>query len=490
MPKYYYNEKGQLSKQEDPNNTVKEYTYDALGNRQSFKLFRTGQAAPNIALFYSYDDLYRLKEVKNASGTVLTKYGYDEKGNRRTLSHPKSGIEIDYTYNDANRITSLKHTRNGSVIALWKYIYDVDGNLLTKTNTTSSPAVTISYRYDRLGRLIEEDYPGWKKTKYTYDAYSNRTEMEVEGKTKDDSVSVTNYKYGLNNWLKKEVKKQGKVSETYNYRYDNNGNEIFRIWERTTPTPDYPGTVQFARNRKYEFPTVYEWRHYNGFNQLIKINQDNKEIMYQYRGDGMRHSSEVRDLTETQSKTTVYYWDGTNIVAEQTDGKSVKCYLRGINLIAREMGGMVYYYIHNEHGDVAQIRGENGTCKASYEFDAFGNEKNLNKDDENPFRYCGEYYDVETKTVYLRNRDYDASIGRFTQEDTYWNPENMIYGDNPVRLNEREADENDLLGLNTYTYKPEVTAMMQSTNLYVYGINSPICYQDLSGDFAISLERV
>jgi len=186
-------------------------------------------------------------------------------------------------------------------------------------------------------------------------------------------------------------------------------------------------------------------------------------------------------------KYSVFYWDGNNIVAEQTEGKNVKCYLRGINLIAREMDGMVYYYIHNEHGDVSQIRGENGACKASYEYDAFGNEKNPNKDDENPFRYYGEYYDVETQTVYLRNRDYDASIGRFTQEDTYWNPENMIYGDNPVRLNEREADENDLLGLNTYTYKPEVTAMMQSTNLYVYGINSPICYQDPSGDFAISL---
>ncbi|MCL1858453.1 MAG: polymorphic toxin type 44 domain-containing protein [Oscillospiraceae bacterium] len=37
--------------------------------------------------------------------------------------------------------------------------------------------------------------------------------------------------------------------------------------------------------------------------------------------------------------------------------------------------------------------------------------------DTNPFRYCGEYYDGETGTLYLRARYYDPRIGRFTQED-------------------------------------------------------------------------
>ena len=35
----------------------------------------------------------------------------------------------------------------------------------------------------------------------------------------------------------------------------------------------------------------------------------------------------------------------------------------------------------------------------------------------NPFRYCGEYYDEETGLIYLRNRYYDSSIGRFITED-------------------------------------------------------------------------
>lgn len=44
-------------------------------------------------------------------------------------------------------------------------------------------------------------------------------------------------------------------------------------------------------------------------------------------------------------------------------------YLRGINLIAGEMDGMVYFYILNEHGDVAQIWKESGTRKSIYEYD-------------------------------------------------------------------------------------------------------------------------
>ena len=35
----------------------------------------------------------------------------------------------------------------------------------------------------------------------------------------------------------------------------------------------------------------------------------------------------------------------------------------------------------------------------------------------NPFRYCGEYYDAESGFIYLRNRYYDPSTGRFITED-------------------------------------------------------------------------
>ena len=62
----------------------------------------------------------------------------------------------------------------------------------------------------------------------------------------------------------------------------------------------------------------------------------------------------------------------------------------------------------------------------------------------------------------------------------------MIYGDNPVKWNERDAERNDPLGLNAYTYVPDITAIMQSGNLYVYGIGNPLMYKDENGKFAIA----
>lgn len=70
----------------------------------------------------------------------------------------------------------------------------------------------------------------------------------------------------------------------------------------------------------------------------------------------------------------------------------------------------------------------------SYDYDAFGNEKAPDPNDTNLFRYCGEYFDKETGTIYLRARYYDPEIGRFITEDSVWG---------------KDADP---LSLNLYTY--------------------------------------
>ena len=75
------------------------------------------------------------------------------------------------------------------------------------------------------------------------------------------------------------------------------------------------------------------------------------------------------------------------------------------------------YYHFNAHGDVVVLTNESGTKTKSYSYNAFGVEYNEATLDSNPFRYCGEYYDKETKTIYLRARYYNPTQGRFTQED-------------------------------------------------------------------------
>ena len=38
-------------------------------------------------------------------------------------------------------------------------------------------------------------------------------------------------------------------------------------------------------------------------------------------------------------------------------------------------------------------------------------------EDNNPFRYCAEYYDSETEFIYLRARYYSPDLQRFISED-------------------------------------------------------------------------
>jgi RHS repeat-associated protein len=178
----------------------------------------------------------------------------------------------------------------------------------------------------------------------------------------------------------------------------------------------------------------------------------------------------------TNGTTTTHIWDGANIAAELTGSTVSATYVRGINLIAK--GGGSQYYSFNAHGDVAQLTNSSGTVTKDYRYDAFGVEVDPESTDTNPWRYCGEYFDRETGTVYLRARYYDPVVGRFLAEDTHWNPRNMVYGDSPARNN----NYRDSLGLNTYTYIPDVYAIRQSSNLYVYCGNNPFMFVDPTGE--------
>jgi len=103
--------------------------------------------------------------------------------------------------------------------------------------------------------------------------------------------------------------------------------------------------------------------------------------------------------------------------------------------------------VQNAHGDVVNLTDADGAVTKTYHYDAFGVEQNIADSDENAFRYCGEYFDTETGTVYLRARYYQAAIGRFTQRDSY-------AGKNGEPL---------------------------SLNLYTYCANNPVIYFDPSG---------
>jgi len=86
--------------------------------------------------------------------------------------------------------------------------------------------------------------------------------------------------------------------------------------------------------------------------------------------------------------------NGGNVALEHIGSTVTVVYIRGINLVYSVIGTRTNYYLYNGHGDVVQLVDVSGALTKEYDYDAFGNEENINAVDVNPFRYSGEYFDI------------------------------------------------------------------------------------------------
>ncbi len=187
-------------------------------------------------------------------------------------------------------------------------------------------------------------------------------------------------------------------------------------------------------------------QHYNALNQLTQTLTKNYKVCFTYDAEGLRTSKTVNGTK------TVFVWDGDQLVMELSEGGKVqKRYIRGKDLVYTDKGidnttqeaSDKWYYVTDPHGNVAQLTDENGKVIKAYEYDSFGNEIKPDGKDDNPFRYCGEYFDKETGEVYLRARYYQPKAGRFLTRDTYTGEE-----DEPLSLHLYAYCEND--GVNAW----------------------------------------
>jgi len=134
------------------------------------------------------------------------------------------------------------------------------------------------------------------------------------------------------------------------------------------------------------------------------------------------------------------------------------------------------WFIHNGLGDVSVLMNQSGQVLRRYRYSAFGVEFDQDPNDTNPWRYRGEYFDVETGMIYLRARFMNPRTGRFITADPHWTVHNMIFGDEPRQIGERECP----FGVNTQILAPDILAIIQAGNLYLYCGNNPLRWIDPS----------
>ena len=483
--RYGYNAVGELISVTDPQGKQTQYAYDMRGNLVT-TTFPDGKSS---------------RKEYNAAGNVIRKtdplgqvetYYYDLNGNL-IKQVDRKGQVLASEFNSRNLPT--KKTAGADVVL---YEYDNAGR---RTKMTDSTGVT-AYSYTPLGDLETVQLQDGKTITYTYDANHNRTQMKdpfdrvlfyqydnrnrvrsvradqatapaeaIFAYTKAGALQTVQQRNGVvSTYTFDELKRttglqqkqaNGTVQNTFAYKYDPVGNQTFKTENGVAQSFTYDPLNRIKTSTQFNETYAYDDRgnrqtlqsdqvpemtdasyEYDAWNRLSKVTlADGKVVTYRYNGDGLLYE-------RTENGTTVrYYYDGAQMIAEATVSNGTPRlkarYTRsGDLLVAREdASGQKAYYLHNAHGDVTELRDNNGNVLNSYSYDIWGNPQSVTETVENPFRYSGEYVDSTTGLQYLRARWYDPKQGRFLNEDTYEgefsNPLTMnLYayvGNNPLR---------------------------------------------------------
>ena len=436
---YLYDDLGRKITEESSTG-FKGYYYEGISQNVSSYFIGRNHQIVYENIFYTYDDEMRVVQVKE-SGNLTASYAYDENGNKisETLAN---GVVSTYSYNGCNKVTKIVTKSGKSDISSYEYSYYLDGSDACKVRNENGTIETTSYDYDGLKRLTKESISNGKIADtyaYEYDDYGNRSKMVANGSEEYETV----YDYTVNGkytaLLQKEIKT---VKEASSAVTSNNGLAI-------SPTDLITGTTTNAKREEtaYSYDAngnqitkitadKTETNTYDSLNQLIEFTDGKTTASYKYDVDGLRISKTVDGHSIDQ------IWNDDKQIAVDADGSNpykAQIYIRGTNLLAgcefvQAVKSDYTYYTQNAHGDVVNLTDNNGAVTKTYQYDAFGVEKNIDDTDTNAFRYCGEYYDKETATIYLRARYYSPSTGRFISRDSF------------------AGSNNDPLSLNLYTY--------------------------------------
>ncbi len=369
---YSYNDKGLLSEKVHSGKTS-EYLYDSTQNMTYFGITEKGNTLINQ--YYIYDSLNRVTDISEYED-FTKKYTYEYYGDGlvKSLTYPNSVLKTEYTYDNANRLKTIVTKHGNDVLRTYTYTYDNVGNILNvsgsenesytyddkyRLKSYTKDGVTTVYEYDSRNNIVSETRPGCEKT-YVYSG-DNRLESMTEN------------------------------GEQITYKYDLNGN-----------------LISDSLGNEYA---------YDENNRLIYAKKGGTASEYAIGADGLRSSKSVN------RETTQYLTDDNgNVIREKTKevitwGKqplAKKCY-SGKGDFGDEY--LDYYYIYNGHGDVVAMADKNGNIVNEYSYDPWGKILSETETVNNSIKYAGEYYDKETGLIYLRNRYYDPTIGRFITED-------------------------------------------------------------------------
>lgn len=209
-------------------------------------------------------------------------------------------------------------------------------------------------------------------------------------------------------------------------------------------------------NLPYDLPDVnllYTW---DNMLRYGEYDTNTVTLKYDHMGNRIWRQAYNGATTTTRKYIVDIVGDLPTILLEidTADSSVKKSYIYAQSeIIARHDGvhtASRYFYLHDGLGNIRQVIDTAGKVVNQYTYNPFGEALEAGGSLSNPFMFTGQYYDSEIGEYYLRARQYDPHLGRFTGRDP-------VFG-----------DFEDTLTLHAY----------------LYSINDPINKNDPTGEMA------
>lgn len=394
----------------------------------------------------TYDNKGNCTHITSSLGASI-RHTYDKEGNLQSMQagenwqaswiRDNTGLEIQRIYS-SNVIVKTERDRFGREIhksvrtsnierGAYRYEWGIANRLLSKENELTG--TVMRYDYDRFDFLIRQETTKGSATDVIYRVPDFVGNLYGTPERKDR-------RYGAGGRLLEDAE--------CIYHYDDEGNLVFREFRQPREDAVRHDRRQIEREYGIRHPVtnmgwLYEWTSGGMLRRVVR--PDGRPVEFRYDALGRRTAKQYL------GKVTHWVWDGNTplhewvAAATDNDGQKASSCPDGYSLTtwvfeegtfipaAKIRGDRQCSIVSDYMGTPVQMYDSEGNKTWDCTLDIYGKVANFRGESlyDCPFRFQGQYEDIETGLYYNRFRYYDPKTGGYISQDPI-----RLIGNNPT----------------------------------------------------------